>query len=68
MPMPSYMSNLLEVWKLGERPQGRVGRKSNLGYDTNLMQDEVYKPSYPINEMQRLGDGAVGPIRYGVRT
>ena len=37
MPMQSYMNNLPEVWKLGERPQGPGWRKSNLGSDTNLM-------------------------------
>ena len=66
MPMQCYMDDLLEVWKLGERPQGPGWRKTNLGSDTNLMQDEGCRPSYPINETRRPVDGAVGPIRSGV--
>ena len=32
------MDDLIEVWKLGERPQEPGWRKTNLGSDTNLMQ------------------------------
>ena len=66
--MQCYMNDLLEVWKLYERPQGPGWRKSNLGPDTNLMQDEGCRPPYPINETQRLVDGAVGTIRNGLGT
>ena len=44
MPMQCYMDDLIEVWKLGERPQGPGWRKTNLGSDTNLMQDEGVNP------------------------
>ena len=44
------MNDLLKVWKLGERSQGPGWRKTNLGSDTNLMQDEGSRPSHPINE------------------
>ena len=66
MPMRCYMDDLIEVWKLGERPQGPGWRKTNLGFDTNLMQDEGSSPSHLINETRSPGDGAVGPIRNGV--
>ena len=64
--MQSYMNDLLEVWKLDERPQGSGWRKSNLGSDANLMQGEGWRPSYPISESQRPVDGAVAAIRNGV--
>ena len=66
MPMQCYMDDLIEVWKLSERPQGPGWRKTNLGSDTNLMQDEGSRPSHLINETRSPGNGAVGPIRNGV--
>ena len=68
MPMQCYIDDLLEVWKLGEHPQGPGWRKTNLGSDTNLMQDEGRRPSGPINEIQGPVDEAVGLIRNGVAT
>ena len=64
--MQCYMDDLIEVWKLGERPQGPSWRKTNLGSDTNLMQDEESRPSHPINETRRPVGGAVGPTRNGL--
>ena len=44
MPMQCFMDDLVDVWKLGEHPQGPGWRKTNLGSDTNLMQDEDEDP------------------------